>query len=154
MPQPPELERLFSFFNEINIIAQLSNNLFEQQLPEGLTPSQFSVLNWFMRVDDEATPGRLAKAFQVTGGAMTNTLSKLEGKGFVSVRPDENSGRRKIVTITKKGRVIRDASIAAMGPMLAQFAEEFDVRRIERQMKTLSEVRAYLDEYRYRSSSH
>ena len=150
MPQSAELEELFSFFNEINIIAQLSNKLFEQNLPNGLTPSQFNVLNWFIRVDDQATPGRLARAFQVTGGAMTNTLGKLQTKGLVKVRPDETSGRRKIVTITKKGQATREAAIASVGPVLAKFAEEFDVTGIKRQMNSLSEIRAYLDEHRYR----
>lgn len=148
--KPEELEVLFTYFNEINIIAQLSNNMFEQQLPDGLTPSQFSVLNWFARVDDEATPGRLAKAFQVTGGAMTNTLKKLEAKKLVSIRPDENSGRRKIVTMTSKGRVTRDSAIAAIGPLLSQFEEVFSVGQLKRPLKHLKDVRAYLDEYRFR----
>ena len=59
-------DAVFTYFNEIGIISQLSTVLFEQSLPEGLTLSQFSVLNWFVRVDVEATPGRLARAFQVT----------------------------------------------------------------------------------------
>jgi len=75
-----ETASLFSFFNEIGIIAQLASNLFAQSLPGGLTQSQFSVLNWFARVDSEATPKRLATAFQVTPGAMTNTLKKLAEK--------------------------------------------------------------------------
>jgi DNA-binding MarR family transcriptional regulator len=52
----------------------------QQNLPAGLTVSQFSVLNWFIRVDNVATPGRLSTAFQVTKGAMTNTLKKLHEK--------------------------------------------------------------------------
>ena len=62
---------LFAYFNEIGIIAQLSSAQFEKTLPARLNNSQFSVLNWFRRVDSQATPGRLATAFQVTAGAMT-----------------------------------------------------------------------------------
>ena len=36
---------VFTFFNEINIIAQLSSNAFDRALPIGLSQSQFSVLN-------------------------------------------------------------------------------------------------------------
>jgi DNA-binding MarR family transcriptional regulator len=122
--------------------------LFEQSLPEGLTLSQFSVLNWFVRVDVEATPGRLARAFQVTGGAMTNTLKKLESKGLVKVEPDENSGRRKRVTMTRKGNQVRDRAIKAVAPLLRDFSERFPVEKLGRQTLQLAKVREYLDERR------
>jgi len=143
---------LFSYFNEIGIIAQLAGNEFERCLPDGLTNSQFSVLNWFLRVDNEATPGRLARAFQVTGGAMTNTLKKLETKGLVKVEPDVQSGRQKRVTITPAGRRVRDKAIAATAPLLVEFGEAFPASRLEKQLKELQNVRQYLDERRYQES--
>ena len=149
-PKQDESLLLFSFFNEIGIISQLAGNMFERQLPDGLTNSQFGVLNWFHRVDSEATPSRLATAFQVTGGAMTNTLKKLEAKGLIKVEPDANSGRQKRVTITKKGRAMRQQAIAAAAPLLAEFAEAFSASMIEKQTRQLQKVRQYLDEYRYR----
>lgn len=148
--QNTDTDALFTFFNEISIISQLATAMFEQQLPHGLTISQFSVLNWFVRVDAEATPTRLARAFQVTGGAMTNTLKKLEAKGFVRVQPDASSGRQKRVTMTPAGRRARDESIAAIGPLLSEFADEFPDAGLQRQTRQLAKVRAYLNEYRYR----
>lgn len=141
-------DAVFTYFNEIGIISQLSTVLFEQSLPEGLTLSQFSVLNWFVRVDVEATPGRLARAFQVTGGAMTNTLKKLESKGLVKVEPDKNSGRRKRVTMTRKGNQVRDGAIKAVAPLLRNFSERFPVEKLGRQTLQLAKVREYLDERR------
>ncbi|MBT8146519.1 MAG: MarR family transcriptional regulator [Gammaproteobacteria bacterium] len=147
-----EAALLFSFFNEIGIIAQLSGNEFERCLPDGLTNSQFGVLNWFSRVDNEATPGRLARAFQVTGGAITNTLKKLEAKGLVKVAPDTHSGRKKKVTITPKGRALRDRAIATTAPLLMEFSEQFPAARLEKQVKELQKIRQYLDERRYQDS--
>jgi DNA-binding MarR family transcriptional regulator len=141
---------LFNYFNEIGIIAQLANNLFEARLPAGLTRSQFSVLNWFLRVDDIATPTRLARAFQVTGGAMTNTLKKLESKGLITITPDSKSGRQKQVSITDTGRQMRDEAIASVQPLLAEFARSLDAQEIASQTALLARVRAYLDEYRFR----
>ena len=141
---------LFNYFNEIGIIAQLANNLFEARLPAGLTRSQFSALNWFLRVDDVATPTRLARAFQVTGGAMTNTLKKLESKGLVTITPDSDSGRQKQVRITQAGRRMRNEAIASVQPLLAEFARSLDVQEIASQTELLAGVRAYLDEFRYR----
>lgn len=148
--QDHDLEMLFTYFNELNIISQLSSGLFEQKLPKGLTASQFSVLNWFVRVDNEATPGRLSTAFQVTRGAMTNTLKKLKGKQLITVEPDVSSGRRKIVKMTRKGRKVRDKALATINPMLEEFAGTFDIADIRKQIVALQKVRLYLDEYRYR----
>jgi len=141
---------LFTYFNEIGIIAQLSNALFERNLPDGLNNSQFGVLNWFSRVDSQATPGRLATAFQVTAGAMTNTLKKLESKGLVKVEPDEFSGRKKRVTITVKGKKVREQAIATAAPLFQEFAESFPQENIELQVEQLQKVREYLDQRRYR----
>jgi DNA-binding MarR family transcriptional regulator len=148
--QGKDQELLFTYFNELNIISQLSTGIFERTLPEGLTSSQFSVLNWFVRVDDTATPGRLSTAFQVTKGAMTNTLKKLKEKQLVTVLQDETSGRRKIVTMTKRGREVRDRAISAIQPLLSEFAEEVKITEIEQQLVAIRKVRRYLDEYRYR----
>jgi len=141
---------LFTYFNEISIISQLAGNIFERSLPDGLTNSQFGVLNWFVRVDKQATPTRLATAFQVTGGAMTNTLKKLQTKGLVDIKPDANSGRQKIVTMTSKGRKLRDKAIACAPPALVEFSEKFSLSSIEKQTRELQKVRQFLDEYRYR----
>ncbi|MEQ8859714.1 MAG: MarR family transcriptional regulator [Pseudomonadales bacterium] len=155
MPRQPSaraLDHAYRFFNEIGIIAQLSANEMARVLPHGLTPSQFSVLNWFVRVDDEATPGRLATAFQVTKGAMTNTLKRLEEKGFVSVSPDPASGRRKLVHLTAAGRTAREAAVAATFPLLATLLEAVDRRRIDAMLPELEAVRRFLDEARFSGS--
>jgi DNA-binding MarR family transcriptional regulator len=135
----------FEFFNEIGIISQLGSNRMQRALPHGLNQSQFSVLNWFVRIDDQATPTRLAKAFQVTGGAMTNTLAKLSSKGFVAVAPDPESGRSKIVTLTAEGRIARAAAIAAVGGDLDEFLDAFPAARLKKVLPLLREARAYLD---------
>lgn len=141
---------IFEFFNEIGIISQLSSTLFEKNLPEGLTNSQFSVLNWFTRVDEQATPGRLATAFQVTPGAMTNTLKKLEGKKLIKVEPDATSGRRKIVSITARGLKVRNKAIAAAAPLFKEFSEFLPAVKIEKQLNQLRKIRQYLDERRFK----
>ena len=142
----------FRLFNEINIIAQLTSRMFEQQLPSGMTQSQFSVLNWFVRVDREASPGRLASAFQVTRGAMTNTLKKLEAKGLVEVTPDAGSGRQKRVVMTAAGRLMRDECIAGVAPLLAEFAAAAPADDPAGLITSLAEIRQYLDDYRYQAA--
>ncbi len=152
MAKADQSDLLFSYFTEIGIIAQLSATMFERQLPEGLTLAQFSVLNWFTRVDDEATPSRLARAFQVTGGAMTNTLGKLQSKGLIKVEPDPLSGRKKRVTMTEAGRRLRETAIKEAMPLFEEFYEEMDMQVIRRQLPELEQFRQFLDEYRFRQA--
>ena len=144
-PTPDEFEDAYRFFNEIGIIDQLSSNQMQRNLPHDLTLSQFSVLNWFVRVDDSATPGRLTRAFQVTKGAMTNTLGKLGGKGFVTIEPDPTSGRQKIVRLTRAGRRARDEAIIASRSNLLAFLAEFPIDQVRAALPFLESVRAYLD---------
>jgi DNA-binding MarR family transcriptional regulator len=145
---PKDMEALFGFFNEIGIISQLSGNAFEKALPEGMTLAQFSVLNHLCRLGDGWTPHRIARAMQVTKGAMTGTLKHLEGKGLVVVSPDPSDGRAKRVTITDQGRAMRDACIGAIAPMMQEFLQKFALTDIAGAVPVLAAVRAWLDERR------
>jgi len=144
-PGKTQLANAYRLFNEINIIAQLSANALERVMPHGLTLSQFSVLNWFARVDSVATPGRLSRAFQVSKGTMTNTLTRLAQKDFISISADPASGRRKLVRLTPAGRQAREDAIAASHPTLAAFLGHFDGRRVAALLPALEEIRVYLD---------
>ena len=87
---PSNLEpSLFSYFNEIGIIAQLSGNLFERNMPGGLTNSQFSVLNWFVRVDDVARLGAEVACEVYRGCHVRKVVGKLfRGLRIVAVYGD------------------------------------------------------------------
>ena len=106
-------------------------------------------LKWFSRVETEGTPGRLVTALMVTKGAMTNTLKRLEEKGFVQIRPDENSGRRKLVTMTQKGASARATAVDSVEPLLKELMQQFAVADIAASLPFLVSVRTYLDERRY-----
>ena len=84
---------LFQLMNEVGIVAQLSQNRASRLLAPDLNMSQFIVLNHFVRLGDEASLGSLARAMEVTKGAMTNTVARLADKGYVAVRPDPDDGR-------------------------------------------------------------
>lgn len=141
-------DNLFNFFNEIGIINQLASNLFERQLPQGLTLSQFSVLNNFVRLGGVRSPAQLARAFQVSKGAMTNTITKLEEKGCVVVSASALDGRKKEVRITSKGRALRNKSIKSIAPLQKAIAAGLDIAQLQSVMPQLRKVREYLDNHR------
>ncbi len=136
---------VFRFFNEVGIIEQLARNRLERRLPHGLRLAQFSVLNRFVRLGGEWAPARLARAFQVTKGAMTNTVQRLEALGFVEVVPDPDDGRAKLVRITAAGRAAHRDAIAALGPDLATIEASFGAGGFADALPFLEAVRAHLD---------
>ncbi|MCR9175518.1 MAG: MarR family transcriptional regulator [Alphaproteobacteria bacterium] len=141
----PDHLTLFAVFNEIAIIEQLSRARFEEVLPDGLKISQFGVLNHFVRLGGERGPAELARAFQVTKAAMTNTLGRLDARGLVEITPNPKDGRGKQVRITDQGRAVHAASIEALRPYLEHLSETFPTQRLAAVLPVLSELRACLD---------
>lgn len=142
----------FRFFNEVGIIEQLARALLERNLPDGLKISQFSVLNHMARADergeDDWGPARLASAFQVTKGAMTNTLQRLENRGLVRIKADPRDGRGKLVTITDAGRTMRLRCVESVSPLLAELTQEISDAEFASALPFLEKVRIYLDTHR------
>ena len=112
-----------ALFSEILMTEQLARNRISKLLPKGMELSHFSVLNHLIHVGGERSPAELAKAFHLTRGAMTNTLSKLEWAGYVHIRPDWDDARRKMVAISPAGRAARDAALNAITPLIAEAIE-------------------------------
>jgi DNA-binding MarR family transcriptional regulator len=136
----------FAFFNEIGIIEHLSRTAFERVLPEGLSLAGFTVLNHLIRLGHERrAPALIAHALQVTRGAITGTVSRLEAQGLVRVEPDPNDGRGKGVSVTPQGRLARDNAIAALSPVLDGLFSQMDESELITVLPTLRRVRSLLD---------
>lgn len=133
---------------EIGIIAQLSNARLDRTLPDGMSAAQFGVLTHFMRRGGRENPARLAKVFQVTKGAMTNTLQRLEAQSFVAIIGDEADGRRKWVSLTDKGARAFDQGLAAMRPHLEGMRAAFTEDEFKAALPFLQALRIWLDENR------
>lgn len=133
---------------EITIIAQLAQAKLDRRLPAGLTSSQFGVLTHFMRRGGRASPAELASAFQVTRGAMTNTLQKLEAQGFVAIVGDAVDGRRKHVSLTPAGAAAYDAGVLAMKSDLEAMRSAFTDQEFLAALPFLEAFRDWFDENR------
>ena len=139
---------LFRFLNEVGIIEQLARTRLERVLPDELKMSHFVLLNHLARQGGDWSPARLASAFQVTKGAITNTVQRLESRGLVKVVPDPGDGRGKLVSLTAAGRDVREQCVRRTRPLLAELEAELGRQRFERTLPVLEDVRRYLDEDR------
>jgi DNA-binding MarR family transcriptional regulator len=136
----------FELFNEIGIIDQLAGTMFERAMPRSMTRAQFTVLNHFVRLGHhERSPAELASAFQVTRPTMTSTLSRMERAGLVSIRADPGDGRAKLVSVTDKGRAMRETCIEAVDGLLPLVHQVFPGTELEAILPVLRRLRVALD---------
>ena len=146
---PPEGDPISTFFTEIAIIEQLARTRLERVLPDGMKEPQFGVLNHMVRLDKKGeSPAELASAFQVTRPTMTNTIQRLEAKGYVSVEPDPNDGRGKQVRITEAGRAAREKAIVEITPLFAKLVADLGFELFANTKPALVKIRTYMDENR------
>ncbi len=134
-----------SLFGELFMADQLARNRVSKALPKGMELSHFSVLNHLARINDERTPAQLARAFHVTRGAMTNTLTKLEWAGHIHIRPDWDDARQKFVAISPSGRAARDAAVAAVIPMIGDVVQALGADKVRAVLPILREMRVKLE---------
>jgi DNA-binding MarR family transcriptional regulator len=134
-----------TLFGELFMADQLARNRITKALPKGMQLSHFSVLNHLARASDERTPAQLARAFHVTRGAMTNTLTKLEWAGHVHIRPDWDDARQKFVALSPSGRAARDAAVAAVAPLIAEVVTALGADKVRAVLPVLRELRLKME---------
>lgn len=131
-------------FSELLAVDQSVRSRLTRVLPKGMEISHFSVLNNLTWVNKERSPAALAETLNVTRGAMTNTLGKLEWAGYVHVRPDWEDARRKMVGISPAGRRAHEAAISAIAPMINQVVDEIGEDQAIAALPILREIRRKL----------
>jgi DNA-binding MarR family transcriptional regulator len=135
-------------FTEIAIIEHLMRSAVAKSLPAGMTYAQWEVLAHFSRTGDGETPAELARALQVTKGAITNTLQKMQAAGLLDVRADAHDGRKKRITVTRKGAACHTEMLRMVRPHLDQLRGGFTDAEFETALPFLRALRVWLDENR------
>jgi DNA-binding MarR family transcriptional regulator len=135
-------------FTQIAIIDQLVTNRLERVLPEGLSHAQFGVLTQVGRHGADISPAELARIAQVTKGAITNTLQRLEAQGFVAIEPDPADGRRKRISVTAAGRAAYDSALQAMRPLHDHLRSAFTEAEFVQALPFLKALRTWLEDSR------
>jgi DNA-binding MarR family transcriptional regulator len=142
-----ETERLAAaLVSEILAADQMMRARLSRALPKGMELSHFGVLNYLAQTREERSPAELARAFRVTRGAMTNTLSRLEWAGHIHVRPDWEDARRKRVALSLAGRAARDAAVAAVQPVMLESLGTMEPERLRAALAVLREMRTTLSD--------
>ena len=134
-----------TLFSEIIASEQRLRALISTALPKGMEVSHFIVLNYMAHQQDERSPVQLARIFQLSKGAMTNTLGKLEKYGWVHVRPDWEDARRKMVSISDAGLLAREEAINAVAPVFDAVIDGMTQDKVRAALPFLRLLRRVLD---------
>ncbi|WP_415922398.1 MarR family winged helix-turn-helix transcriptional regulator [Tateyamaria sp. SN6-1] len=133
-----------SLFSEVLAADQMIRNRLHRVLPKGMEISHFSVLNHLAWHGGERSPAQLAETFNVTRGAMTNTLNRLEWAGYVHIRPDWDDARRKMVALSPAGRRARDQALSAIAPMVSDVIDKLGEGAVRATVPILRQMRVEL----------
>jgi len=145
MARGPQSRADVQVFAEITAIGQLARNRIERALPRGMSYAQFMTLVHLARDGAATGPAVLARAFQLTKGAMTNTLHRLEAQGYIAVEGHEGDGRRKRVAITDKGLAAHREALAATRPATEALRKRFSNDDFAAALPFLGDLRSWLD---------
>lgn len=135
-----------SLFSEVLAADQMVRYRLGRVLPKGMEISHFSVLNHLAWHEEERSPAQLAETFNVTRGAMTNTLNRLEWSGYVHIRPDWDDARRKMVAISPAGRRAREQALSAIAPMITDVIDSLGEDRVRETLPILRQLRLRLSD--------
>ena len=135
-----------TLFSEVVAAEQVIKSCLSRTLPKGMEVSHFSVLNQLSSAG-ERTPVHLAQSFNVTKGAMTNTLKKLEAAGYIHVRPDWDDARKKLVSISNSGEAARESAMKSVLPLFEAVIESLGPAPIKQTLPVLREFRRVLEEW-------
>ena len=133
-------------FDEISRIDQGVRAVISRVLPVGLSYPQFEVLNLLARRGDEQTPAQIAVALQMTPGAITNTLQRLEAISAVTVEPCTADRRKKRVRMSPTGREVYVRAVSAIRPKMSRLREAFTQNEFQEALPFLRALRAWMSE--------
>ena len=91
---------------------RLQRSMNETLAEFGLDTAEYKVLGSLSQAGEphRSTPGRLARRMELSSGAMTNRLDRMEEAGLVRRLPDPDDRRGVLVELTEQGReTYRDA---------------------------------------------
>lgn len=146
MPPIVEEHAEVQVFDEIGLIEAGVRGIITRCLPVGLSYPQFQVMNLLARRGEGQTPAAIAAALQMTPGAITNTLQRLEAAKLATVEPDAADRRKKRVAMTAEGRQAYARAMAAIRPRMGRLRESFTQKEFRETLPFLKALRAWMDE--------
>ena len=129
---------------ELARAAQLAASRTERLLPDGLSAAGFETLKLLAASPAPLSPLAIATALGVSKGAVTNSLQRLERRGWIAVSADAADRRRKEVTLTRVGQAACRSAFIATRPELDALRAAFGAGEFEAALPFLKRLSAWM----------
>jgi DNA-binding MarR family transcriptional regulator len=146
VPLDLDVEGLVDRISAIN--KRIHTALKETLVDYGITPEDWHVLTRLRlrRNGKRSSPGALARDLELSSGAMTSRLDRLDELGFVRRLPDPADRRGVVVELTDDGRAAWDAAIEVQGRKEAFIASALSTAERRQLNALLRKLMVALDE--------
>lgn len=145
MPSP-DMPQTATNLQLLGMITQLYTSRMEILLaPEGLTLAQFSVLVHLSRQSRAQRISDITRAMGANQPAITKTISKFEGMGFVKTGSDSLDKRSRLVSLTEKGHATLGGIRAKLGTEPKAVFDGWKEKDIARLQKYLGRLAQWYD---------
>ena len=117
--------------DRINGISRRINRALDETLGElGLDIGEYKVLSVLSQGGEphRSTPGALSKRMDLSSGAMTNRLDKMEQTRLIQRLPDPGDRRKMVVELTEHGRETYRRTVGVQAQKEALFAGALNER--------------------------
>jgi DNA-binding MarR family transcriptional regulator len=111
--------------DRIGGIGRRLNRTLDATLAEfGLDMTEYRVLSALSQAGEphRSTPGRLAQRMDLSSGAMTNRLDRMEEAGLIRRLPDPGDRRKVVVELTARGQETYRSAVGVQAQKEALFA--------------------------------
>ena len=124
----PKLDlRVEGIVDRIDSLARRLRRSMDETLAEyELVKGEWEVLMQLVRTNSRVSPGKLSSKAELSTGAMTNRLDRLEERGLVRRLPDPRDRRALEVEITDEGRRLWEATVDVQAQKEALIASALD----------------------------
>lgn len=102
----------------------------------GLSTSQFAVLEVLYHKGD-LTVGEIIDKILITGGNITLVIKNLEQKNYLTINPDTDDGRKRIISITKDGEEVVSKAFLEHLDVLNDLLDVFNSEQKEKLIELL-----------------
>lgn len=127
------LQLTTSVFREFGIVQERVDAIFKQRLPADLPAAQFKLLNHLIYTTNQhETVSDIAKHSYVSLPAMSQVIKQLRTKGYVELEQHRKDSRKKIVLITKAGRLSHNNALESIDVNLEEFSKNFSMQDMQK----------------------
>jgi DNA-binding MarR family transcriptional regulator len=139
-PALPDLDlEVEGIVDRISGLSKRLHRTMDETLSEfGLDTAEHKVLGALSQEGEpyRSTPGRLARRMELSSGAMTNRLDRMEESGLIRRLPDPDDRRSVVVELTEQGRELYRSAVGVQAKKEALVAGALNDRE-KRQLNAL-----------------